>query len=110
MCRSLKIFDLKEIYQVLSSVWPHTDKRNYYTTIEHEKMDYKSFINCRSNKDGCLGRVILPKPEFNTLNSQTLDLEVKKWKAKMKDRVPIKKLLYTHLASDHLSKKIKRNS
>ena len=73
MCRSLKVFDPQERYQVLTSVWPHRDITNY-TTIEYEKKDYKSLINYLSNKDD-LGRVLLPKPEFNILNGQTLNLE-----------------------------------
>ena len=79
MCRSLEIFDSQVRYEVLTSVWSHKDIRNYYTTVEYERRCYKSLIDYLSNRDGQLGRVFLPRPDFTTLNGQALELEVTKW-------------------------------
>ena len=57
MCRSLEIFDQQVRYQVLTSVWPHRDVKNYNTSVDYEKRDYQSLIDYLSNRDGHLGRV-----------------------------------------------------
>ena len=90
MCRSLEIFDQQVRYQVLTSVWPHRDVKNYNTSVDYEKRDYQSLIDYLSNRDGHLGRVFLPKPDFNTLNGQALELEVKKLEAEMRDSDTLK--------------------
>ena len=79
MCQSFKLFDLESRYQVLTSVWrPHRDIRNYFTAIDYDRRDYQSLVDYLSNRDGNVGRVFQPKPEFSSLNGQTLELEVKK--------------------------------
>jgi len=84
MCRSLEFFESQLRYQILTSVWPHKDIRNYYTTFEYGRRCYKSLIDYLSNRDGQLGRVLLPRLDFNTLNGQALELEVTKWEVEMK--------------------------
>ena len=107
MCRSLEIFNSQLCYQVLTSVWPHKDIRNYYTTVEYGRRCYKSLIDYLSNRDGQLGRVLLPRPDFNNLNGQALELEVTKWEAEMKDSNTLRKFLYIHLAPEHLKGKMR---
>ena len=108
MCQSFKVFDLESRYQVLTSVWrPHTDIRNYFTAIGYDRRDYQSLVDYLSNRDGNLGRVFQPKPKFSSLNGQTLELEVKKWKGEMKDSETLKIFLYDHLAPDHIKGKIR---
>ena len=107
MCRSLEIFDSQLRYQILTSVWPHKDIRNYYTTVEYGRRSYKSLLDYLSNRDGQLGRVLLPRPVFDTLNGQTLELEVMKWETEMRDCATLKKFLYIHLAPDHLKSKMR---
>ena len=107
MCRSLEIFDSQVRYQVLTSVWPHKDIRNFYTTVEYERRCYNSLIDYLSNRDGQLGRVFLPRPDFTTLNGQSLELEVTKWEAEMRDPNTLRKFLYIHLAPDRLKSKMR---
>ena len=54
MCRSLEIFDSQLRYQILTSVWPHKDIRNYYTTVEYGRRSYKSLLDNLSNRDSQL--------------------------------------------------------
>ena len=108
MCQSFKLFDLESRYQVLTSVWrPHRDIRNYFTAIDYDRRDYQSLVDYLSNRDGNVGRVFQPKPEFSSLNGQTLELEVKKWEDEMKDSDTLKKFLYVHLAPEHIEGKIR---
>ena len=107
MCRSLEIFDSQVRYQVLTSVWPHKDIRNFYTTVEYERRCYNSLIDYLANRDGQLGRVFLPRPDCTTLNGQSLELEVTKWEAEMRDPNTLRKFLYIHLAPDHLKSKMR---
>ena len=107
MCHSLEIFDSQVRYQVLNSVWPDKDIRNFYTTAEYGQRCYKSLIDYLSNRDGQLGRVFLPQPDFTTLNGQALELEVTKWEAEMRDSNTLRKFLYIHLAPENLKNKMR---
>ena len=105
-CRANSIFSELDMYTILATVWPNQDIKNYWAVTKEGDECYQSLKHFLSNNTGKPKRIFRPLPNWSTVSSLNLEIEVKKYESELLEGDNLRKYFYLQLAPSHLRAKL----